>query len=124
MIATRRRCLRRHRATGRAATTARTTQIPEISLVGRVLRKGRPPAAMIRVNSRNILVRVGSEITLLKSSAVLSRLTGRRSLEAREGEGAVRRTRTIENLVLKVKSIDDQDIEFEILETRQTLIVR
>ncbi|MDF1666603.1 MAG: hypothetical protein P1V97_32940 [Planctomycetota bacterium] len=93
----------------------RATQLPEIQLKGRVLVEGKDPAALIEIEKRVIVVRVGTELTLNTKSSVLSKTA---QLTGRKGQAV------LTGLVLKVTKLTASDIQFEVLSTKQTLIVR
>lgn len=93
------------------------TRIPSIKLRGRVLRKGREPAAVIEVEGRIIVARKNSEITLNNSSAVLT------PLNPPGGRGEAQ-AQAVQNLVLRVIKIDAEDVQFQVLATQQRLVIR
>lgn len=92
----------------------RATQLPEIQLKGRVIVEGKDPAALIEIEKRVIVVRVGTELTLNTKSSVLSKT----AQTSNQGQTV------LTGLVLKVTKLTASDIQFEVLSTKQTLIVR
>lgn len=102
-------------------TQIRSTQLPEISLKGRVLIAGKEPAALIEIENRVLVIRVGTELTLNTKSSVLPNVGARTANGART---PARPQAFLTGLVLKVTKLTDADIEFEVLATKQTVIIR
>lgn len=99
----------------------RSTQLPEISLKGRVLLAGKEPAALIEIEKRVLVIRVGTELTLNTKSSVVPN-TG--TSTANGARTPARSQAFLTGLVLKVTKLTDADIEFEVLATKQTVIIR
>lgn len=108
----------------RARQTVRATQLPEVKLRARILAKGKEPAAMIEVNGEILMVRKGSEITLTKASSVTTQGLARQVGGDGDKRPGTARQAVLSNLVLKVIKLDDKDVQFEVLATRQVLVVR
>lgn len=96
-------------------TQIRATQLPEIRLKGRVLMTGKEPAALIEIEKRILVIRLGTELTLNTKSSVFP--------NAGTTKGAKPQA-FLTGLVLKVTKLTASDIQFEVLATKQTVIVR
>jgi len=95
------------------------TRLPQVKLRGRILLSNKAAAALIEVDNELLLVKVGSEVTIDAPATVVTSppATGRDA-------GASMRQPVLRTLVLKVTKLDATDIQFEVLATKQKLVVR